>query len=379
LSEAPTAVAAPIDDLEDLYEHAPCGLLILQDGGRISRVNTTLCTLLGRSAEDMVGKRFLDLLTVGGGMFYETHFAPLLRMQGFFNEVGLDLLTATGTRMPVIANATERRQPDSSLLYTRIALFQAEDRRQYERDLVAAKKEVERLNAALKARVADAELTSEFREQFIAVLGHDLRNPLAGIDGGRRILERMHEDPKSVRIFRMMAESITRMSGLIDNVMDFARGRLAGGIGLNRTKGQSLEPTLTQVVNELQSGYPERPIEMKFDVPHAIDIDHARLAQMLSNLLGNAITHGNSERPVAVEASNAEGNFVLAVINGGDPIPPAAMERLFQPFQRGEVQSGTQGLGLGLYIASEIAKAHGGTLAVTSDAQETRFTFTMPI
>jgi signal transduction histidine kinase len=177
----------------------------------------------------------------------------------------------------------------------------------------------------------------------------------------------------------MMGESITRMSGLIDDVMDLARSRLGNGIGLDRIAGQRVEPTLLQVIDEMKSGHPERMIESRFDLPRAIDIDHSRFAQMFSNLLGNAVTHGAHDRPIVVEAVIADGHFQLAVANGGDPIPPAAMQRLFQPFYRGEVRPSMQGLGLGLYIANQIAEAHGGRLEVTSDAEETRFTFRMPV
>lgn len=227
-------------------------------------------------------------------------------------------------------------------------------------------------------RAKDNAANSLLREQFIAVLGHDLRNPLAGIDGGRRMLERMHDDPKSERILRLMGESIGRMSGLIDNVMDFARGRLGGGIGVERSKGERIEPLLAQIVNEIKAGHPDRQIDMRLDLSGAVDVDHARIAQMFSNLLGNAVTHGDSAKPISVEALIADGHFNLAVSNGGEPISPETMQRLFQPFHRGDERS-FQGLGLGLYIASQIAEAHGGRIEVASSTDETRFTFRMPV
>lgn len=232
---------------------------------------------------------------------------------------------------------------------------------------------------ASKADLVDAQTGSQIREQFIAVLGHDLRNPLAAIDAGRRMLEKEHTDPKSVRILRLMGESVERMSGLISNVMDFARGRLGGGIGIDRSSGQRIEPLLAQVINEIKVGNPDRVIETRFDLAQAIDVDHDRIAQMFSNLLGNAVTHGAPHSPIVVQAAVADGHFELAVANGGDPISPEAMKRLFQPFSRGEVRANMEGLGLGLYIASQIAEAHGGRLDVKSDTEETRFTFRMPI
>jgi phosphoserine phosphatase RsbU/P len=380
------------EDIQDLYENAPCGYLSLGPDGKIVKVNATLCNWLGRTPDDLIGKRLRDLLNVAGSIFYETHFAPLLRMQGFFEEVALDLVTPDGGTMPVLANAAERRISDE-LWFTRVTLFRAPQRRRYERELVdaqaaerEARRQLEELNATLQTRIAEAvaEQTrerqdAELREQFIAVLGHDLRNPLAAIDAGRRILEKERADPKSVRVLRLMGDSIDRMSGLINDLMDFARGRLGGGIDVEVSTGQRIEPTLAQVVDEIKASHPDRVIETEFALSQTIDVDRARIGQMLSNLLGNAITHGAIEMPIVVEASVAEGLFQLSVTNGGEPIPPAAMDRLFQPFYRGDVRPSLQGLGLGLYIASEIAKAHGGRIDVKSDEVETRFTFRMPV
>ncbi|KQN77854.1 PAS domain-containing sensor histidine kinase [Devosia sp. Leaf64] len=372
------------NDFQDLYENAPCGYLSLGADGRIVRVNTTLCNWLGRTPDALIGKRLRDLLNVAGSIFYETHFAPLLRMQGFFEEVALDLVMQDGTTMPVLANAAERRLEEAVL--TRVTLFRAPQRRRYERELGEARRQLEERNAGLESKVTDAvelqalsERNAELREQFIAVLGHDLRNPLAGLSGGTKMLAQIHADPKSVRILRLMNESIARMSGLTENLMDFARGRLGGGIGIQRTTGVRIEPLLAQVVNEMKAGYPERDIQMRFDLSQPVDVDHARLAQMFSNLLGNAITHGSDEQPVVVEARMDDGEFELSVANGGEPIPQAALDRLFQPFYRGEVRPSAQGLGLGLYIASQIAQAHHGRIDVTSDEIETKFVFRMPM
>ncbi|WP_449395961.1 GAF domain-containing sensor histidine kinase [Devosia riboflavina] len=236
----------------------------------------------------------------------------------------------------------------------------------------------DRINIA-ETKVVDGQAMSGLREEFIAVLGHDLRNPLAGLEGGRRMLSTMHDDAKSVRILRLMGESVARMSGLIDNLMDFARGRLGGGIGLERIADQRLEPLLAQIVNEIKAANPERVIEMNFDLSHGVDVDQARIGQMFSNLLGNAITHGAEDQPIEVNAAIADGRLLVSVVNGGHPIPAEAIDRLFQPFQRGEGEKRFQGLGLGLYIASQIAEAHGGKIEVTSNAQETRFAFSMTV
>jgi phosphoserine phosphatase RsbU/P len=371
--------ASIVEDLEDLYENAPCGYLSLDPRGRIFKVNKTLCNWVGYPSDQLLGKRLGDLLNVAGRMFYETHIAPLLRMQGFFNEVALDLVCRSGDRLPIIANAAERRADDGSVISTRLTLLKATDRRRYEQGLLNARDQSRSSEAAAKAILRDERETSELREQFIAVLGHDLRNPLASISAGARILLRQPKDETETRVLKMMETTVIRMSGLIDNVLDFARGRLGGGITLSRDANRPLEPVLQQVVDELRTAAPDRVIETEFRIESPVDCDRSRIGQMVSNLLGNALTHGAPDQPVKVAASTANGMFELWIANAGEPIPQSAMANLFQPFFRGQVRASLQGLGLGLHIASEIAKAHDGTLTVTSTPEETRFTFVMPL
>jgi signal transduction histidine kinase len=220
---------------------------------------------------------------------------------------------------------------------------------------------------------------SDLREQFIAVLGHDLRNPLAAISGGTEMLLKTPLNERASRMVSVIQASAKRMSGLIDDVMDFARGRLGSGLILTRDGGTSVEPILNQVIEELRSTRGDRTIETDFALEEPVNCDRVRVAQLLSNLLGNALAHGARDQPVRVRAIARHGFFELSVSNRGEPIPPAALERLFQPFFRGSTQPSQQGLGLGLYIASEIARAHGGVIDVTSTPAETRFTFRMPI
>jgi sigma-B regulation protein RsbU (phosphoserine phosphatase) len=372
MSESPSGPAsATTEGLDDLYNSAPFGDLSLGPDGRITRVNATLAAWVGFSAETLEGKRLRDLLSVPARIFYETSVAPVLKLQGRFEEVSLDLVTANGGKLPVLANAMEHRDGDGTVLSTRVGIMRARERRGYEQ--------------ALQGRAADAvgKLTVEqeaaqLREQFIAVLGHDLRNPLASIVGAARLLRREGQNEKALKVLTMMEASVDRMAGLIDDVMDFARGRLGSGIGLHRTVAD-LEPVLHQVVEELEANHPSRDFIREFDLPNPISFDAGRIGQLVSNLLGNALTHGDPKAPVRLGAVARGNELEIWVANAGPAISEKAMTRLFQPFFRGEVRASQQGLGLGLHIASEIAKAHGGTLTVQSTADETRFTLRAPI
>jgi sigma-B regulation protein RsbU (phosphoserine phosphatase) len=378
--------ATPVEDLDDLYENAPCGYLSLSPDARIAKANRTLATWTEYEPAEIPGKPMTDLLNMAGRIFFETHVRPLLRMQGFFNEFAIDMVTRTGNRIPVLANAVERRDEAGGLLFTRLTIFRATDRRRFERELLdardaaeAARQQSEQLRVLTEASLRAERETAELREQFIAVLGHDLRNPLASLSAGARMMLKVKSPEEAVKFEAMMQNSVARMAKMIDSVMDFARGRMGGGLTLGERAFQDLQPVLDQVVAELASAHPERAIEAYFELGTPVYCDASRIAQLFSNLLGNAIAHGAPDAPIRVEGQMRNQRFELSVANDGQPIPEKAMERLFRPFYRGEVRPSQQGLGLGLYIAAEIAKAHGGTLEVTSTHQETRFTFRMPV
>ncbi|MBO9127856.1 MULTISPECIES: PAS domain-containing sensor histidine kinase [unclassified Rhizobium] len=378
MTAADTARPTPTEDLDDLYENAPCGYLSLQPDGRIVKVNRTLALWLDIPAEELLGKRLRDLLNMAGRIFYETHFAPLLRMQGFFNEVALDLITADGKKLPVLANALERRDDAGKLIFTRVTLFQAVERRRYERELVEARVASDAAGAAIKTELDTERQNSELREQFIAILGHDLRNPLASMSAAVRLLRKETLTPRGGGVLDLMQGSVSRMSGLIDNVLDFARVRLGSGLVL-ASQVQPLEPVVRQVLDELRAAHPERALETVFSIEDDIEFDASRIAQLVSNLVANALTHGKPDEPVRLSASVSDGHLELWIANSGVPIPADAQLSLFEPFFRGDRNGSQEGLGLGLHISSEIARAHGGVLSVTSDDTETRFTFTMPI
>jgi signal transduction histidine kinase len=239
------------------------------------------------------------------------------------------------------------------------------------------------LNAADQLTVSEANLAvereaGELREQFIAVVGHDLRNPLASVQAGVNLLRRKPPEERALLILDQMQNSIDRMAALIGNILDFARGRLGGGISLY-LKQVDIGPVMNQVIDELASTHPNRVIDAACFVDVSVECDPDRIGQLLSNLIGNAITHGSPDQPIAVRCEATEDDLVISVANGGDEIPLAARAQLFHPFSRGKVGGNREGLGLGLYIASKIAAAHGGQITVASSPVETRFTFRMPL
>lgn len=248
-----------------------------------------------------------------------------------------------------------------------------------QRDALEAQAEtLKRFEALTRRQLVQEQETARLREQFIAVLGHDLRNPVAAVSGAARMLRRQPQTEQSLNVISLMEESVGRMSRLIDDVMDFARARMGSGITLNR-RPAALEQVLRHVVAELEAGHPDRRIDCAIALPDPVWVDDGRIGQLVSNLLANALAHGDPEQPVELDAAIHGSELKICVANSGPTIPGDVMERLFQPFVRGDFGTNQAGLGLGLHIASEIAKAHDGTLMATSAAERTCFTLTVPI
>ena len=223
-------------------------------------------------------------------------------------------------------------------------------------------------------------VNSELREQFIAILGHDLRNPIASNKMSADILLKVSKDEMVQKQARMIKSSSYRMDGLIENILDFARGRLGEGIELNmEVNDGSLRKMLNQVIKEIKTVSPEREIIKTFDFQEEVKCDKNRIGQLVSNLLSNADSHGAQGEPIEIKAIAKDNYFFISVQNSGEKINESALEHLFEPFYREKLKKGKQGLGLGLYIASEIAHAHGGDLKVSSTDEQTRFVFEMPL
>ena len=334
----------------------------LKPGGEL-KVETTICHEIRQSREGVV----ID--HVAEDEAYRGHPTPA--MYGFQSYISMPILRKDGSMfgtLCAIDPKPHRLKTPGTIgmfkLFAELIAFHIDS--------------VDRL-ATSEADLMDERETAELREQFIAVLSHDLRNPLASIDGGLRLLSKAPLDDKSKGFIAMMQNSSARMNELINNVLDLTRVRLGGGFQLSRAEEDSLAPVLEEVATELRLAMPSREINMQIDLREPIHCDRARIAQLFSNLLGNAVKHGDATAPVHVLAQTAEGVFKLSVANSGEPIPPFAIKRLFLPYARGSGGGNPQGLGLGLYIASEIARAHGGMLRVSSLPEETRFTFQMPL
>jgi signal transduction histidine kinase len=243
----------------------------------------------------------------------------------------------------------------------------------------------EAVDQALAESVARYEnLVKRSQNMFLAILGHDLRNPLGTlVTGSSFVMQATDIPPRYILVATRMFSSAKRMSKLVNDLIDFTRTHLGPGMPIRVRQG-SLEAVCEQVVDELRTFHPERRIELQ--MPPQLDavFDDGRVAQMLSNLIGNAIQYGSVDTPVKVTLDGNDDNIVVVVNNQGRPIPPDKISCIFEPLVRVAANLHSDhaertSLGIGLFITREIVHAHGGQISVTSDAEDgTSFTVTMP-
>ena len=360
---------APSPETQALVEDAACGLLQTNASGLLLRVNQTFCNWVGYAADELVGRRKVqDLLTMGGRIFHQTHWAPLLQMQGSVSEVKLELVHRNGQSIPMLMNAIQREQ--GGLPVHEIATFVVRDRDKYERELLQSRKQQEILVAEASQLHADAKDRALFAEQMVGIVSHDLRNPLSSIQMGAALLSRTEPTPNQQRVIDRIMRATERASRLIADLLDFTSARVGSGLAVSR-QPIDLHETTADAVEELVLAFPGRKLN-HIQIGEGLCLaDADRLAQLVGNLVANAIAYGSLNAPVTVTSSVDAATFAISVHNFGPPIPQEAQSRVFEPMVRGEGEASAQrSVGLGLFIVNEIAKAHDGKVSVQSGMNE---------
>jgi phosphoserine phosphatase RsbU/P len=361
-----------------LLEDAACALMHTGADGTFLRVNRTFCSWIGWSSDALVGRRrFQDLLTMGGRIFHQTHWAPLLQMQGSLSEVKLEVVAADGSAIPMVFNAI-RRQHEGRVVH-HLAAFVARDRDTYERELIQSRKRLEFLVAEASRLHADAKDRALFAEQMIGIVSHDLRNPMSSIQMGAHLLGESDPSPGQQRTLATIRRSVDRASRLIADLLDFTQARIGPGLKV-ALEEIDLHAAMSETVDELRLVYPERKLHHERRGEGLCRADASRLEQLVGNLVSNAMVYGTPGSAVTLTTSVDADAFTIAVHNEGVPIPLPAQAGLFQPMARGtDASSASRSVGLGLFIVSEIAKAHGGKALVESTlASGTTFSVVVP-
>ena len=353
---------------EALFDDAACGLARTTAEGVFIRVNTMFCIWTGYGPEELVGRlRLQDLLTMGGRIFHQTHWSPLLQMQDSISEVKLEVVHRSGKAVPMLMNAFRRKRSD--VVIHDIAVYVVRDRDRYERELVLSQKKLEALAQEANRLHAEAKDRASFAEQMIGIVSHDLRNPLQIIQTGATLLTRGDPSANQLRVLGRVSRAADRATRLIFDLLDFTQARLGRGLNVSRRQ-MNLRTTVSETVDELRFAFPERTLLHAHQGPDGCLGDADRVSQLVGNLVANAVAYGSPEAAVRIATKVDGASFLVAVHNEGPVIPDETRATLFQPLVRGaDAADANRSVGLGLFIVSEIVKAHGGTVSLSSTVE----------
>lgn len=386
---------------EELLEGSPSGYLYARSDGLILKVNSTFLKWTGYSHADLVNqRRFVDLLTVPGRIFYETHVAPAKRMHGFINELALEVTRADGTPLPALVSVAQKRDEQGNPQFDRILVFNATERRRYENELLLATQAAGKARDELAAahslleekiqaledrerdlRVANGALrkSNEDLGQFAHVASHDLQAPLRTMAMYVDLFKRKYGsqmDSAGEGLLSRVTEAAGRMQALIRDLLSLSRTgtqlqprweELSHVVGLARTH---LEAAVRETGATIES----------HDLPKLM-IDPGPLAQVFQNLMGNAIKYRHPDRPprIVIRAKPGRDEWEISVSDNGSGFDPAKAAEIFSAFTRlhgGEIP----GTGIGLAICRKVIESHGGRIWATSTpGTGSVFSFTLPV
>lgn len=349
----------------------PCGLLVADPDGRIVWSNAVMAHWFG-AVPVLAQDSWLALLTPASRQEYGERWESTLARDGRLTEVRLELSMADRQPMPVVMSASSRTHGTTVLLD---CVFQPDhDRYAQARELNESRDELRLLVHEATRLEAEAQDRALFAEQMVGIVSHDLRNPLQAIHMGVLALTRGTLTTNQIRVLGRVSRSTERAHRLIADLLDFTAARVGSGLVISR-QNVELGHVLAEAVEELSLAFPQRQLVHRHDEDGSCFIDPDRLSQLVGNLVANATTYGDAERPVTVTSAIHAGDVRVAVHNWGSPIPPDRIEKIFEPMVRGDVKGQSRSVGLGLYIVGEIVKAHGGDISVRSSL-ETGTTFT---
>ena len=338
--------------LDTFIRSAPVGFAVLDRDLRFMKINDTLAAINGPTVVEHLGRRVREVLPALPEAFdhmLQRVIATGEPILGFENET--ETPGAPGRPRHFLSSYYPIRDGAGEIYALGGVLIEITEQRQLAQQLVR-----------------DAEL----RELLMGVLAHDLRNSLGAITfSASMLLGRTDLTDPALRAVHRVANSARRMEGLISQILDFTRSRSGGGMPIDR-KPVNLHDICRLVVEEIEAANPGREVTLVVAGDGSGSWDPDRLGQVVSNLIGNAVTYSPPDAVVWVSIEDGGDRVILSINNQGPPIPPELLPRLFDPFRRGRHASSghtSKGLGLGLYISDQIVRAHGGSIEVQSNAE----------
>lgn len=380
-----------------LYQRAPCGLMVTDDGGTILAANDTLCAWLERARDELIGARLDTILPVGVRLFRQTHLVPLLQLQGSVGEVQLDLKRNNGELLPVLTTIRRTRDPGEPRR-DEYAFMVTHDRRKYELELLEAKRRAEQAlderNSALAALEQKQQELEELnhklrkehesKDRFMAVLAHELRNPLAPLRSGLDLLHArgLGRDPLSGRTLEVLDRQVGFITHLVEDLMDSARlgeGKLAlrlEPVKLSELVGQAVEISRPKFEQNKQR------LDLVAGDDCIVQGDLFRLTQVVTNLLTNASKYTPAGGNIALAYDRLSGTAMIRVSDDGIGIRPERLASVFDMFAQEDAGSdrGDGGLGIGLALVKGLVGLHHGEVLAQSEGlgRGSAFTVRLP-
>jgi PAS domain S-box-containing protein len=377
----PTPLSAGV---AELFENAPCGHVATRPDGTIVQVNQTFIAMTGHPRQWLLaGRRFAELLTIPGRIYHDTHFGPLLRMQGFIKEVTFDMLRQDQHRLPVLVNAVTKSIAGNEPL-TLMTVFDATDRRQYEQELLLARRRAEEAVHAERAAKEQAEAAGRIKDEFLAMVSHELRTPLNAILGWAQILQSDGEMTDDQREGLQVIERNARVqSELIGDLLDMSR-IMAGKMRLNVQQITLIE-VVEAAIDTIKPAAEAKGVRVQkvMDPTVIVSGDPGRLQQVFWNLLTNAVKFTPKGGFIRVLMQRVNSHVEVSVIDSGQGMNPNFISHAFERFRQadsGETQQ-TTGLGLGLSIAKSLVEMHGGSIQAMSEGigKGSTFLISLPV
>lgn len=363
-------------EVAQLYAHAPCGLLVYQEDGRIIAANDTLLQLLGYSRADVVDQlTFQDLLTLGTKIHFETYIRPILIVQKAIKEISFTLRCKDGSLLPVLVNFAYLPQPDDCPPLTQVAIMEFAERKRYEREILLSKKrsaelvkELSSINAGLK--------------EFAYVASHDLKAPLNTIHAYLEILLEDHVsqlNDDAQRLVQIAIGASERLRSLIQDILSFSQG---GGQVVDK-QPVDMNAILERVRHNLYRDLATRRAELCLPapLPAQVPASETDMIRLFQNLISNAIKFVDAETCPRVEISVQDllSQWQFSVSDNGIGIPQEQQQRIFEAFTRLHPHEQYSGNGIGLAACMKIVQQHGGQIWVESmPGQGSTFRFTLP-
>jgi PAS domain S-box-containing protein len=329
--------------------------------GTILRVNRTLLSWLGYARDELLGtRRFVDLLTLSGKVFHETHYAPLMHMQGFAHEIALDLVAHDGGRLPTLLNSTLVKDPSGAPWYVRTTVFNATDRRKYEREILLERRK--------------AEQATKVKAEFLATASHEIRNQLHAIAAVTQLFAAGPSAGDHDRYLRMLEASCSSLLALVNDILDYSKLE-AGKLALDE-RPFNVREVVHGVVSSVQARAELRGLSLRIDIDDRVPLyvhgDAIKISQVLMNLCGNALKfteQGTIKIAVRLREHGPQAvSLLFAVSDTGLGIAAQQLASITEEFTENSRDTSTQvrSTGLGLSICQRLLALYGSSLSVES-------------